>query len=355
MQYRIHALLKIRSPLHIAAPSNMRFDPGTGQIMYGAGGVPCTAVQKMPIIHSATGESRQYPVIAGNNLAGRLRRHGARLVTEVLKAKGQKVSLATYSILQSGAATGNPDGEDTTYADYRRTRAHPYIGLFGGGPKMIRRGFKVHEALPITETTRELGGVLMHPDAGRHLLADNARLTYVWGIRRNDDLRDLVNIAEAEEVVENFEEVFERRQAQIIAEVASKKDGGVAELKSSTKTYAAVEFVVPGTIFNLTLEIDAGETHMGLLLLSLDSFAAKERIGGHGRNGFGVFTLEDVRLVDEHGNEQSGLFNNGRLLKDHAAAAPFLAAWDDAKRELDAATLEDLLRLPAPKESKKVA
>lgn len=354
MRYRIHAFLKTKSPLHIAAPSSMRFDPATGQTMYGTGGVPCTAVQKMPIPHGAKGETRDYPVIAANNLACRLRRHGARLVTDVLKSKGQKISMTTYSVLQSGTATGNPDAGETTYGEYKRARAHPYLGLFGGGPKMNRRGFEFHNALPITDTTRDLGGDLMHPAASHYAINDNFRLTHVWGFRRLDDLRDLVEIGHAEEVIENFGKEFEKRQEQIISEVAAKKEGETGNLRTSTKAYNALEFIIPGTVFNICAEFDVEKAHMGLFLLSLDSFAARERLGGWVRNGFGVFSLEDVRLVDEHGAEHDGLFNNSRLITDHEAVAPYLNAWYTAARDLDAAELEALLRF-TPKEKKKVA
>ena len=75
-----------------------------GQRNYSGDGFPCTAVQKMTIVlpeteptdgelTPATRNSRTYPVIAANNIAGRMRRHAAEIVLTALVAKGQKVSM----------------------------------------------------------------------------------------------------------------------------------------------------------------------------------------------------------------------------------------------------------------------
>jgi CRISPR type IV-associated protein Csf2 len=336
----LYAFIKTTSPLHISAPGSMRFDPATGKTSFGGTdiGVACTAVQRMPIF-TEDGERRAYPVIAANNLSGRLRRHAARLVLDALKDKGQKVSLSTYTTLQCGAATGNPDGEDITYQEYLNYKNHPYLGLFGGGPKMMRRAFRVHNALPVNADTVATQGTLIHPTAREHL--QEGRLTEVWGFRRNDDLRDLVGIHQAEQTVTDFVSTFSARQMLIIEE--AKKERGSGTTKTTTKTYSAIEFVPPGVLFGLCVEFSAiNAAQQGLFFLALDSLAANERLGGQVRNGFGAFVLEDVRLeIDDA--EQTGLFNNGRLYRDHPVVSESLAAWGKAKLDLDAQQLEILL------------
>ncbi|OFA16385.1 hypothetical protein A4U49_07715 [Acidithiobacillus ferrivorans] len=344
----LHAFIKTTSPLHIAAPGSMRFDPGTGKTSFGGSdvGVPCTGVQRITLFTEEG--ARRYPVIAANNLSGRLRRHAAKLVLEVFKAKGQQVSLSTYATLQCGAATGNPDGEDMTYQEYRAYKNHPYLGLFGGGPKMMRRAFRMQNALPITADTVAISGAQAHPAAAEH--QQEKHLTEAWGFRRNDDLRDLVGIHQAEQTVRDFEAAFAHRQALIIEEAKKERVSGSA--KTSTKTYSAVEFVLPGVLFGFCVEFsDASVAQQGLFLLALDSLAATERLGGLVRNGFGAFSLEDVRIVETTG-EQTGLFNNGRLHREHPAVAERLSAWDADALVLDAHILENLLIPSQPKAKK---
>lgn len=343
---RIHAFIKLRSPLHIAAPDNLRFNANNGESFHGGtGGMACTAVQRLPVV-GADGKALPMPVIAANNMAGRLRRHGAAIILDALRAKGQKVSLPTYSILQCGAATGKPDGKPITYGEYKKTREHPYLGLFGGGPKMLRRGFRVHNALPVTTKTSELLGPLAHPAAQEHV-QDGVWLTKVWGFRRNDDLRMLAGIAQAESSIKNFVAEFEKRQALIIEESSKEqKEGGS---KASTFTYSAMEFVIPGVIFGFTAELDVNPAQTGLFLESLDRFAALERLGGHTRNGFGVFTLEDVRMIDDEGREHNEIFHDGRLNRGDPLVQKVLEEWKLAEARLDAGELESLVPLPTEK------
>lgn len=344
----IKALLKTRAPLHIAHPNNMRMD-NSGNVIYTKDGFPCTAIQRlqMPVTASASAEGGQlksYPVIAGNNIAGGMRRYAGRLVIKALRARGQKVNLAAYSILLGGAATGNPDSNDKTYAEHVASRQHPYFGLFGGGPKMFARRMRVHNSLPVTPATTDLKGPLAHPFAAEHATNDNTRLTAVWGFRRVDDLRDLSNIDIAEASVENFHEEFEKRQALILAAKQTKDDGEDAgKDKNSTKAYNAIEFVLPGVVFDLTMELDvATDAQIGLYLETLDSFAATERLGGNARNGFGVFSFESIQLSSENGNVER-LFDNGRLVRTEPKVAAWLKAWEDAAKDLSAEQINAMI------------
>ena len=341
MKTRIHALLQLRSPLHIAHPNNARMSDA-GQMVYGDQGFPCTAIQKLRV---SNGDSmHDLPVIAGNNIAGRLRRHAATLVLNALLEKGQKVTLQTYGVLMCGAATGNPDTEDMTYAEYVESKNNVYFGLFGGGPKMFERKVRVHNALPVTAKTIHLRGDLSHPGAQEHIVPEG-RMTGVWGFRRVDDLRDLSNIALAEGSVEKFQEEFEKRQGEILANKKDKEAGDESSSKFSTKTYSALEFVVPGVTFDHLFELDiATDAQLGLFLLSLDSLCATERLGGYVRNGFGAFTLENVLLVNGDGKNVE-IFQNGRLKLNEPVVEAALQAWDYEAAQLDAKKIDDLVAI----------
>lgn len=348
--HRLHLLIKTRSPLHIAAPGDLRADPQTGKYMYGSKvGIPCTSIQRMSI-HTPDGLLK-LPVIAANNVAGHLRRHGAALVLEALAAKEQKVSLSTYAVLQCGAATGFPDGGSLRYQEYKEAVDHPYLGLFGGGPKLIRRGFRLSNALPLVEQVRELLGNLGHPCGKEHEITVGAKqLAQILFFRRMDDLRELANVAQMETSIEDFQASFEARQTLILEDEAKGRDE--AGSNTSTKTFQAMELVLPGVVFDMSADLFVNPAQMGLFLLSLDRFAAQDRLGGQSRNGFGQFSLEDVRLIDPAGDEHVGIFHNGRLNRQHPALQNALQAWDVAREKLDAAQLDALVPLPVKKDKK---
>lgn len=342
MIYQIHAILKTHTPLHIASPGSLRFLPESGEITYNKEtGIPCTAIQRLPFA-SENGTER-LPIIAANNIAGRLRRHGAGLTVEILHKKNQKISLEAYSAIMCGAVTGSPDSQTPTYQEYKLTSHHPFLGLFGGGPRMLRRAFRANNAQPINALTSNLK-LLKHPRESLYT-QDKMRLTHAWAFRRLDDLAQLSNVDLQEQSIENYEKEIQARQIKILEE-KTKSKSGEASGRTTTLTYSALEFVIPGIHFGLTFELDIKTlAQMGLFLLALDQFAAKERLGGYTRNEFGQFSLNDVVLMDESGIIAEDLFNNGRLVKEHEALIPFFEAWSIAADKLSADELQSLLAL----------
>lgn len=340
MQYKIHAILKTISPLHIAAPGAFRLNPETGFVVPETPEnertmSPCTGVQKIRLVD----QQFPVPVIAGNNIMGRLRRHAGEKIANAAKAKGSKLSIQAYSSLMCGAATGSPDMRDLTYGEYLKSSAHPYLGLMGGGPRMLPRNAATITAMPITEKTMMLQEDLMHPYAKDHV--HSGILTMGWFNRRNDDLMSLNNVALQESVIDNYVEEITKRQAAIIAEKAKGERS-----KISTYSFSAYEFVIPGVHFNTLFELDCKtESQLGLFLVSLDSFAAKERLGGKSANGLGAFKMKEVMMVDEFGDEEK-IFENGRLNMANRLVKQLVQAWEKEALSLDVATIEEMMTLP---------
>ena len=77
---RIHAMLRTLSPLHITSPESARLNLAEMKPIYSDSKEhpPLNLTQKMSVLE-AGGSTRQVPVIAANNIMGRLRRHAARL------------------------------------------------------------------------------------------------------------------------------------------------------------------------------------------------------------------------------------------------------------------------------------
>ena len=145
----------------------------------------------------AGGSTRQVPVIAANNIMGRLRRHAAHHLLDAIKAKNERIKIGTYMGLQCGAVTGNPDGRDVTFDEYKETRQHPYIGLFGGGPRMMRRYVRVFNAVPYTDKSEFMFSRVRHPNlnqAHKSRFKTDDDMIQRWAFRRIDDLESLANM-----------------------------------------------------------------------------------------------------------------------------------------------------------------
>lgn len=385
---KINAILKTLSPLHVASPGDLRADTATGRIVSDKTKTPLIGIQRMPIVNprfspeitaapvstnfmddtmsmtgdiddeilsaadgaAAAGKAQdpviRVPVIASNNIAGHLRRHAASLVIDALRARGETVSLPVYSCLQSGAWTGRPGAEDMTYGEYLKASQHPYLGLFGGGPRMMRKGFRTRDALPALPWLRESLQRDVVEGAGSVADIPHWNLTKIAFFRRNDDLSDLVGIQQAQGAVTNFEQVFEAYEQSILADKAETQ-----KARTSTFTFSAIEFVIPGVSFDFGFDLRDGLTdaQVGLFLLSLDRFAERDTLGGAVRNGFGRVSLDVVEL------DGSPVFSNGRLNRSIPDVQTFVSAWEDAAAKMTVSELDYLFRPGEKSKSSKKA
>lgn len=341
MKLTLKAILKTLSPMTIATAGSYRFNPATGFVEQetqtnSSNLTPCTAIQRMSVI----GENYPVPVIPANNIAGRLRRHAAEMVLKAVTANGGKVSLQAYSSLMCGAVGGSPDSRDLSYAEYKKSSDHVYIGLFGGGPRMLPRKVRVLNGLPLRDGVISAIENQMHPSANQHI--QNHPISMASTFRRNDDLMEMVNVPLQEESIENYIEEIQKRQTTIMEEKSKGRSG------TSSFSFSALEFVVPGAHFNFGFELDVNNAaQVGLFLMSLDSFVSKERLGCKSVNGFGAFTLKEVILSDENGNESTEAFQNGRLNQNDPMVKSYLDAWANAAGNLDVTSIEEMMTMPA--------
>ena len=359
----IHAILRTLSPMHIADPTGGRYDHAEDRIVYGDQGIPCTMTQKLPLSSTRTVKVKrndgevdvqrqdEVPIIAANNLNGRLRRHAAKAIRSALKAKGQKVTLGTYNGMNCGAVTGSPDSEMLTFAEMSELAEHPFLGLFGGGPRMAERRVRIHNGLPLhnSEIIRPLLTNLHHSRLEDQWLDAAVRPTTVFTFRRNDDIKVLADIVEQAETIADYEKQVIAYQSSLLAAKSEEQRAGVF-------TFSAHEVIIPLMNFHLTFELEnVTEAQVGLFLATLDNFAQKERIGGWSRNGYGRFMLTTVEAVEEDGTLHEKLFNDGRLDSSQNVVKKALEAWDAAKADLSAERLEHLLRPAVSKKDRDAA
>jgi CRISPR type IV-associated protein Csf2 len=365
-KYIIHAFLTTVTPLHIASPEKARVDTDTMEVIYTSKGAPMTPIQKLAV-YGPDNKMHEVPVIAANNIMGHLRDHISSKVIDVLIAKGQKVAMATYSAMTCGAATGKPDGDDVTFDEYRAARRHPFVGLLGGGPRMMRRYVWAHNAVPFMDATRIMFERMRHPnlDEDAHCIKaiDRRKLVYRWLNNRNDDVQELKSLSQMQEGIESFEEKIIARQALILKDKKDKdkersgdSDGETKPNdRNTTRSFSVFEFVIPGVVFPIVFELDVTKAQLGLFLVGLDSFTKSDRLGGHVRNGLGQFSFSDVVIQNDDGDVVAqNVFHQSRLQQDHEFVAEHLLAWSQAAAEITGAEL-DLLYAPKPEKAEKPA
>ena len=94
--------------------------------------------------------SPEVPVFRANDLRGRLRRFAADVIFGKLLKRDQKISLEAYHGMTCGAVTGRPT-PDLDFALAIKSGIHPFLGLFGGGPRMVRSSLQISPAWAITK------------------------------------------------------------------------------------------------------------------------------------------------------------------------------------------------------------
>lgn len=351
---RLHTFLRTLTPLHISSGQTGTFDVTNNRVYMGeriiseGSATTCSLVQT--IAYLAPGEESgvaNVPVIMANNIMGRLRRHAAALVLGIVQSKGQTISPGTYSALTCGASSGNPDSSVPTFDQLRTSMAHPYLGLFGGGPKLMRRYARMlNNPVPYTSVTAQSFKGIEHPnfDPLIHAVPSSTEKFLTRGVLRNrmDDLTSLSDIALASATITDFENAIRERASAIAGNKAAKAETGSSE-RQTTRSFTALQYVIPNVIFPLSWSLEVTPAQLGLFLLALDSFAADEELGGQGRNGFGRFNLFDMVLTDNTNQPiASSLLLDNKLNRDLPEVAQAIAAWEEAALDITGNSLNDL-------------
>jgi CRISPR type IV-associated protein Csf2 len=368
-QYNITGTLKLTAPLHVAAPGDRTIDLGSLRLSHGegsSGAMPITGTTHYPMALSESealdeGQDNRkspserglvyLPVFPANDARGRLRRLAAEEIFTLLKSRGEFLSMEAYHGMTCGAVTGQLNKE-LTFDVALKSGRHAFLGLFGGGPRMITSNLVVNTFWPVTSATVRAGLVPAYYEDEKTLIPPN-RLTRAIFYRRIDDAMAFSN-GNTELVVKEYSSAV----AAWIKEIsASKSEGGQRERsKKQLHTFAAIEYVIPGTRFFMSLKVNTerpGLGALGLLIHSLTAFANKQRLGGWTRNGFGSFD-SDLDLIGPD-NARVPLFTktDGSYEPnvDAEKVAEALDAWATVSANITAAELEDLYSLPAEKKT----
>jgi len=353
--FTLKAILTTTSPLHITEPSGDRIQLN-GRVIYGDNGFPFARTTRMqfnpnPLLTSLSEETaaaenmQRVPVIPANTLGGLLRRRGARLIHDILKARGETLSTNAYNVLECGAASGKPDKKNATVAEIVSAAEHSYFGVFGGGPRLLRRKMRIDTGVAITPDT------LAYVDEDLACAVVSRGLCGTSWRRRNDSLLNCVDIDEQSQVIENFLVEVNKYQDLRSGDKAKAPDGQEKESSDSLERFNALEYVNPGVHFAVRLDLEeASAGQAGFMLASFIKVLEQNRIGGHGRLGYGRFMLQKVKI--EINGETFALadYLTENKVDVSEKGQELLAAWHELSKTITAAQIEAFASSLDPKD-----
>lgn len=315
---------------------------------------PGETMQK-PII---TPEGRFYmPYFPANDLRGRLRRKAASRIFAAWKKKGLSVSETLYLGLTCGASSGNPEN-DKSVEEVVRANKNVYMGIFGGGTRMLRSGYRVQDLDVISQTCIDAGVVpaylgesteggyipMEYKDGQKIPVRDGYKLLHSYAILRVDDIMRAVRIDEMEGVIEGGREAIAEYQASVLGErtdgkaaKALAKETGVAAEKvarNRVENMQSFRAVATGTPFYLRMDMADTLTpaQTGLLILCLRDLFEEGSFGGYERLGLGKVNVRTMKLMID--GEAHPLFDDEQSLKLSAKAEALAQLANDAVEAL---------------------
>lgn len=302
---KIEVIISNQTPIFSAAPGAATISLD-GAINPPGGGFPFTRARTQSVIaidEAGTRRPLPVPVVPGNTMRNLLRRTMLKHVLEpVLKGRAQ-FSINAYAAAYAGNATGNPDGVPSSFDEIVTMRNHPFIGLFGGGPRMLQGRLMVDHLWPLhTNAQRVIG-------EGLEDRLISGKITDVVWTRRVDPVTTMTDEDDASVIKDGVAEAnkwivdaFEQSKAA----ASKRKKGAEADASADDakggrglRAFNAHEVVVPGVEWFWRMSVDnPTDAQVGLILTALSNMSRERIAGGHAKN-YGSFTISDVTLDGE--------------------------------------------------------
>jgi CRISPR type IV-associated protein Csf2 len=358
---KIEGTIRLISPMHCATIDASSDATGNENI---------TRTHKQTVITSRG--SQRMPFFPANDLRGRLRRKAAAIVLDQITATS-KVKVDLYAALMAGAITASPES-DLTIEEALRARDNVYMGLFGGGTRLLRSRYCTNDLMPIVQDTIDAGIVpasfgdngvpqgfagdgTTGPLTGFHLV--QTRTSF-----RIDDVARVINADEIEKYVENAVNSIAVKQAQTLADRAERKADKAAVKAGDLKAEAmagkkdlsnmfAVEVVPRGTPLHCLIDLqnDTSDAHVGLLLMALTALVREQGLGGWIRAGFGRFSAD---LTLTRNGQKYKIFVDGQNSADATLTPEVDAAFcNPARAAIAALTAESMMEFFTPRAAEK--
>lgn len=375
----IEGSIKLKTALHCATPDDYHVNANgyvvQGKAPSGSGGV--TATMQMPII---VGETRHtIPYFPANDVRGRLRRKAAKILLDAITVNG-KVPIDLYAGLNAGAVSASPEGSEITVEEVLRAKRNVYMGIFGGGTRMIRSSYRAQDIVPIIGSTVAAGMVPEHianptgaksivptfraktneggeEGIGRSAITDSYQITHVYRMIRLDDVTRVLRADELDAYLANaVKEVSEYQQKVLEGRKANKeaKAAGEEGQKKDLGNMMAIQAIVPGTSMYLRLDFadDLTQAQIGLLIKALCDLVNEQALGGWVRAGCGKYDASNLMLsVDGVATRLFVVQDNGTY--DIAESAkPYV---EQMRKEMAALTAEEMMEFFSSKKPEEKA
>lgn len=303
---KIEVILRNRSPLSSAAPGQKTIS--IDNALNVPNGFPLTAMRTMPIPVEGQDKPAYVPVIPGNSMRNALRRSMLDVVMDQVRGKAT-MSIGAYAAAYSGNASGNPEGVPPLFDELLTVRNHVFLGLFGGGPRMIRGRLSVDTLYPLHASAHRVLG------AGYEERYVAGRLTqYIW-MSRKDPITRINSDEEASIITDGPAEITSWALNQIDSSLrgAEKRKSKTAKSAKGTEepdadmtpavkeerglnTLNAHEVTLPGIDWLLTLRLEKPTpAQVGLVLKGIEGLNSMTIGGGHSK-GYGVVEVQEVHL-----------------------------------------------------------
>ncbi|EMO4361378.1 TPA: type IV CRISPR-associated protein Csf2 [Pseudomonas aeruginosa] len=331
---KIEVILQNLTPFHSSVPGDSRVDL---QGRWASEGFPCIRTRTMRFARIGADNDEDIPtvgtvpIVPANTLRHTLRSRMLNHVLDQIRGKAT-LSIGAYTALSSGSTSGNPDGVKATFAELKTTAQHPFLGLWGGGPRMMEGKIKVDSAYAITQDYLPLLGPYEE-------LATNSktRLLEVVFTRRVDPVlgqqldQELID-GGAAAITQ-----YSNQQADIRRNKKPKGSEAVADEDKQARglnSFTAHEHVIPGV--NWLWRISARNptnAQRGMILNALQELHG-EQVGGMSRLEYGRFHIKSI-LVDG-----KPAWNGHALDSTNEQVATWLSSLADSLDEIEAGTIE---------------
>jgi CRISPR type IV-associated protein Csf2 len=302
------------------------------------------------------------PYFPANDLRGRMRRKAASRIMAEWKKKGQAISEALYLGLTCGASSGNPEN-DKTVEEVSRANSNVYMGIFGGGTRMLRSGYRVQDLDVISQSNIDAGVVpsalgdateggfvpMEYKDGQAQPIREGYKLLHTYNVLRVDDIMRAMRPEELEGIIAGGKEAIARYQADIFgarntgkaAKAAEKETGVKAEkvARVQVENMQSFKAVAPGTpmYFRLDMNDTLTQSQVGLLILCLKDLIEEGEFGGYVRCGLGKVNVRELKLVVD--GEAFAVFENDQDLSLSAKSKELAAL---AEVEVAALTVAEM-------------
>lgn len=294
---QIKVKLRNTSPVFSAAPgaSALTLD---GKLVAAGTGFPYIRARRAGVLATDADVGTRWaevPVVPSNSMRNLLRRIIlAESIEPALVEKRSKLSIGAYATAYSGNQTGNPDGVPSSFDEIATMRQHPFIGLFGGGPRMLRGRMSCGHLYPIHQDALRVIGEEYQDEAAKGSLTQP-----VWTTRK-DPVEQIVEPEQTEVIDDGVSAVNQWVQATLEAASANKKKGDDSEGETKDarglKAMNAHEVVIPGVSWLWRIDLDRpSNAQLGLVLHALSKLGNWTVAGGNAK-GYGNVELESIIL-----------------------------------------------------------